>query len=88
MTISFEAETPNVVKLATVDVNVERREEVRAVFKRLSESEDLESTIVIARRGDGTWMWDMAGNVFLTDMLGKIEIVKAELIAQYLESLK
>jgi hypothetical protein len=35
---------------------------------------------IVARRSDGGWAWNFAGNVFLTDMIGRIEISKFELI--------
>lgn len=78
----------NIVKLATTEVDKDRRQATRDVLRKYLDDDDLESVFIVARRANGEWLWNFEGNVFTTDMVGRIEISKQEMIRGYLDSLK
>jgi hypothetical protein len=51
-------------------------------------SGEMDALVLIERRTDGYWRWDRSVNVLTCDIVGRLEIVKAEIIAGYLQSVK
>jgi hypothetical protein len=44
--------------------------------------------LVISKSRDGVWCWEQAGDATASDMIGRLEVVKHEITAIYIESLK
>jgi hypothetical protein len=48
--------------------------------------EGLVSEVLIVSKGrDGLWQFDQGGDATATDMIGRLEIVKHEIVAKYIE---
>lgn len=46
---------------------------------------DVDTVLVIAKRPDGLWQFVTAGNAFTTEMVGRLEIIKHDMIVKYIE---
>ena len=75
-----------ILKIATVSANEEGRKESRKILQRLIDNPDLEAVFVVYKKADGRWAWDFAGNEFVVEMLGRVDIAKHEYVHKYLKS--
>lgn len=46
---------------------------------------DVDTVLVIAKRPDGMWQFETAGEAYTTDMVGRLEIIKHDMIEKYIE---
>lgn len=45
----------------------------------------VDCAFVLIKSPDGHWKWDWAGGEFISDMVGRIEVVKTEIIVKSLK---
>ena len=66
---------------------VDRERIVTFLRKVLADAEAglVDCSIVLVKSPDGMWKFELDGDVFLTDMVGRIEVAKAELLKRFLE---
>lgn len=59
---------------------------VEFLERHLKNAQDgLVATVLVISKGrDGMWQWDEAGDATTSDMIGRLEIVKHEIVARYI----
>jgi hypothetical protein len=70
-------------------VPVDRKAEVVAICKTLldmAERGEVDTLLFICADSESMWRFDYAGKAFTTELLGRIDIAKAEIISKYLAS--
>lgn len=79
------------IKLAErLKTSPDSREKIVAFLeKQLAETRagNVAQMLVISRSLDGLWCWAQAGDATATEMIGRLEIVKHEITAHYVESM-
>jgi hypothetical protein len=67
-----------------------RREMVAKLEEALAEAKNgiTDTLVILVRCPDGGWSWDTAGEAFLTDIIGRVEILKHEMVTRYIQSIK
>ncbi len=72
-------------------VPVDIKAEVIAALKKtlaLAENGEVDTVVLIAAQPDGCWSYEFAGGRFTTEMVGRLEIIKAEWLLAYIEDAK
>ncbi len=76
----------NVLKLAINQVDPERRQAAKELLEKFAQNDQIQAAFVVLCTADGKWLWDWDGKAFVTELIGKIDIAKHEMIRKYLES--
>lgn len=68
----------------------ERAEIVALMEKHLEDARQglVAATLIISKGRDGLWKWNEGGDARVLDMIGRLEVVKHEIAACYVEDLK
>lgn len=82
----------NTIKLAErLKTDPDKRTEiVEFLEKHLEDARqgNVAQMLVVSRGRDGMWCWEQVGDARAVEMIGRLEIVKHEITAQYIDSLK
>jgi len=73
-----------------VKSNADHKAEILEVLNKtiaLVEADEIDTIVLIAASPSGYWRYETAGGRFTTEMIGRLEIIKAEWIRTYLKDL-
>ena len=56
-------------------------------FLERTRNEEVNTIFVLIKQADGKWVFDHGGAAWTTDMVGRLEIAKQEMIQRFIETL-